>query len=172
MADFAYELCHCRIGGVCPPASCPTTGRRNRSGRSWPSCPPVGPGCLPCCCGALRQAEELGLQWRDLNFAAAAPAVTVRQGKGDRSRVVPAHPELMDAFRSVPRGRANDSVFHFSARTAARWIMQAAPRQAVARFNVRRAIIGLIARRSQRCSYRSGKRSRCWNGFLRTTEFP
>ena len=78
----------------------------------------------------------------------AAPAVTVRQGKGDRSRVVPAHPELMDAFRSVPRGRANDSVFHFSARTAARWLMQAAPRLALARFNVRCAIIGLIAQRT------------------------
>ena len=35
MADFAYELCHSRIEGVCPPESCPTTGRRNRFGRSW-----------------------------------------------------------------------------------------------------------------------------------------
>ena len=69
---------------------------------------------------ALRQAEALDLQWRDLNFAAAAPTITVRKGKGRRSRVVPAHPELMDAFRSVPRGRANDRVFQFSDRTAAR----------------------------------------------------
>ena len=44
--------------------------------------------------------------------------------RGGRSRVVRAHPELADAFRSVPRGRADDRVFQFSARTAARWITQ------------------------------------------------
>ena len=31
---------------------------------------------------ALRQAEVVDLQWRDLNFAAAAPTITVRKGKG------------------------------------------------------------------------------------------
>ena len=53
-----------------------------------------------------------------------APTITVRAGKSGRSRLVPAHPELVDAFRSVPRGRADDRVFQFSARTAARWIRQ------------------------------------------------
>ena len=73
---------------------------------------------------ALRQAEALDLEWRDLSFAAASPTITVRAGKGGRSRLVPAHPELVDAFRSVPRGRVDDRVFQFSARTAARWITQ------------------------------------------------
>ena len=47
VADLAYEVDHCRIGGVCPPASCPTTGRWSRASRSWPSCPPASPGCSP-----------------------------------------------------------------------------------------------------------------------------
>ena len=47
VADFAYEVDHCRIGGVCPPASCPTTGRWSRSGKSCPPCPPASPGCSP-----------------------------------------------------------------------------------------------------------------------------
>ena len=36
--------------------------------------------------------------------------------------MVPAHSELVDAFRSVPRGRADNRVFQFPDRTAARWI--------------------------------------------------
>ena len=51
---------------------------------------------------ALRQAEALNLEWRDLQFASTQPSVTVRNGKGGRFRVVPVHPELVDAFRSVP----------------------------------------------------------------------
>ena len=48
---------------------------------------------------ALRQAEALDLQWWDLNFAAApAPTITVRKGKEGRSRVVLAHPELVDVY--------------------------------------------------------------------------
>ena len=34
----ANEVCHGRIGDVCPPASCPTTGRRNRYGCGLPDC--------------------------------------------------------------------------------------------------------------------------------------
>ena len=34
---------------------------------------------------------------------AASPTIRVRDGKGGRSRVVPAHPELVEAFRSIPR---------------------------------------------------------------------
>ena len=70
----------------------------------------------------MRQAEALDLQWRDLNFAAAAPTITVRKGKGGRSGVVPDHSELVDAFRSVPRGKPDERVFQFSDWTAARWI--------------------------------------------------
>ena len=80
---------------------------------------------------ALRQAEALGLQWRDLQFDGTAPTVTVRSGKGGRYRVVPAHPELVDAFRSVRKGKPDAPVFAgrrgsaVSGRTVNRWIGQA-----------------------------------------------
>ena len=35
--------------------------------------------------------------------------------------MVPAHPELVDVFWSVPRGRADNRVFQLCDRTAARW---------------------------------------------------
>ena len=79
---------------------------------------------------ALRQAEALSLTWRDLQFAGPKPTVTVRQGKGGRHRVAPAHPELVDAFRSVRKGKPDDWVFAghpgspLSARTVNRWIAQ------------------------------------------------
>ena len=47
----------------------------------------------------LRQAEALNLEWRDRQFASTQPSVTVRNGKGGRFHVVPAHPEFVDAFR-------------------------------------------------------------------------
>ena len=72
--------------------------------------PAVRPWVLCPAAVALRAAPGGGAQ-----SAVAGPEFC-------RSRVVPAHPELVDAFRSVPRGRADDSVFHFSDRTAARWI--------------------------------------------------
>ena len=76
----------------------------------------------------MRQAEALNLEWRDLQFVGAQPSVTVRNGKGGKYRVVPAHPELVDAFRSVPHRDLTDKVFTsrhgepLSARTEARWI--------------------------------------------------
>ena len=39
--------------------------------------------------------------------------------------MVPAHPELVDAFRPVPRGWADERAFRFSDRTASRWITAA-----------------------------------------------
>ena len=92
------------------------------------------PAGQPCLLGlmlwrtALRQAEALNLEWRDLQFANAQPSVTVRNGKGGKYRVVPAHPELVDAFRSVHHRGPVDKVFTgragkpLSSRTAARWI--------------------------------------------------
>ena len=79
---------------------------------------------------ALRQAEALNLEWRDLQFTSTQPSVTVRNGKGGRFRVVPAHPELVDAFRSVPHRSPADKVFTgrsgkpLSPRSAARWIAE------------------------------------------------
>ena len=48
----------------------------------------------------------------------------LRQSKAGRGGLVPPHPELVDAFRSVSRGRPDDRVFQLSARTAAGWIAQ------------------------------------------------
>ena len=79
---------------------------------------------------ALRQAEALNLEWRDLQFASTQPSVTLRNGKGGRFRVVPAHPELVDAFRSVPHRSPADRVFAgrggkpLSPGSAARWIAE------------------------------------------------
>ena len=42
--------------------------------------------------------------------AGAQPLVTVRNGKGGRFRVAPAHPELVDAFRSVSHRSPSDKV--------------------------------------------------------------
>ena len=55
---------------------------------------------------ALRQAEALDLEWRDLSFAAASPTTTVLEGKGGRSRLVPEHPELVGAFRAQKQGES------------------------------------------------------------------
>ena len=48
----------------------------------------------------------------------------LRQAKAGRGGLVPPHPELVDAFRLVSRGRPDDRVFQLSARTAAGWIAQ------------------------------------------------
>ncbi|MXZ90691.1 MAG: site-specific integrase [Chloroflexi bacterium] len=58
---------------------------------------------------ALRQAEALNLDWRDLQFAGVQPSVTVRNGKDGKYRVVPAYTELVDTFQSGPhRGWGQD----------------------------------------------------------------
>ena len=69
-------------------------------------CPPAG---------ALRAAPGGGAR-----SAVAGPELCRRRAdhhgeerQGGRSRVVPAHPELVDAFRSVPKGRADDRYSHF-----------------------------------------------------------
>ena len=77
---------------------------------------------------ALCQAGGLDTEWRDLHFAGAQPSVTDRNGKGGKYRTVPAHPELVDVFRSVTYRGLIDKVFTRrggkppSAKTAARWI--------------------------------------------------
>ena len=72
----------------------------------------------------LRQSEALKLEWWDLNFTAQVPTVSVREGKGGGSRVVPVHRQLVEAFLPIRRGRPGDRVFPFSPRTATRWIAQ------------------------------------------------
>ena len=83
------------------------------------------------CPGSLvSQYSDSLLKWRDLQFAGAQPSVMVRYGKGGRYRVVPAHPELVDAFRSVlcrsigQKGFMGRASKPMSSRTAARRISE------------------------------------------------
>ena len=46
----------------------------------------------------------------------------LRQAKAGRGGLVPPHPELVDAFRSVSRGRPDDRVFQLSA-----WLGHSSP---------------------------------------------
>ena len=125
VADFAYELCHGRIWGVCPPATAPLldagTGPANLGRDARRSALAV---CPPAVAHRAAAGGSVEAGRRDLNFAAASPTIPVRDDKGGRSRVVPAHPELVEAFRSISKGRPNHRVFLFSPRTAARWISQ------------------------------------------------
>ena len=78
----------------------------------------------------LRRAEAINLEWRDLQFGGGQPSVMVRNRKGGRYRVVPAHPEMVDAFRSVPHGNPTEKVFTgrggkpLFPGTGARWISE------------------------------------------------
>lgn len=47
----------------------------------------------------LRISEALDLEPRDLELDDANPTLRVRRGKGNRSRLVPVHPELAAALR-------------------------------------------------------------------------
>ena len=69
----------------------------------------------------------------DLSLNSDQPTIRVRQGKGNRSRNVPVHPELLNAltavlqFADVGRG----SVIGVSRSTAWRWVQEAANRAVV-----------------------------------------
>ena len=81
MAGFIGEACHWLGWGVCPPANCHTTGRRKQVRQILAAMPAGRPWLFALLLwrSALRQAEALDLQWRDLNFAAAAPTITARK---------------------------------------------------------------------------------------------
>ena len=78
----------------------------------------------------LRVSEALALEVADLDFAATNPTVRVRKGKGNKSRMVPLHPELTVAFRNfldysnTRRGK----IFFANRTTAWRWIQGATAR--------------------------------------------
>ena len=78
----------------------------------------------------LRVSEALELEAADLSLNSDQPTIRVRQGKGNRSRIVPVHPELLNAlvavlqFADVGRG----SIFGVSRSTAWRWVREAASR--------------------------------------------
>ena len=81
----------------------------------------------------LRVSEVLALEAVDLSLGSDQPTIRVRQGKGGRSRIVPVHPELLNAldavlqFSQIGRGR----LIPVSRSTAWRWV-QAAVDRAVA----------------------------------------
>ena len=78
----------------------------------------------------LRVSEALALEAADLSLNSDQPTLRVRQGKGNRSRIVPVHPELLNAlvavlqFADVGRGR----LIEVSRSTAWRWVQEAANR--------------------------------------------
>ena len=49
----------------------------------------------------LRVSEAVALEVSDLQLDGYNPTLRVRQGKGHKDRIVPAHPELAAAFRQV-----------------------------------------------------------------------
>ena len=57
------------------------------------------------------EAANLALEAADLSLHPDQPTIRVRQGKGGRSRIVPVHPELLNAldavlqFSQIGRGR-------------------------------------------------------------------
>ena len=81
----------------------------------------------------LRVSEALALEPADLLLDSDQPTIRVRQGKGGRSRIVPVHPELLNAlvavlqFSQIGRGQ----IIPVSRSTAWRWV-QAAVNRAVA----------------------------------------
>ena len=81
----------------------------------------------------LLVSEALALEAADLSLDSDQPTIRVRQGKGGRSRIVPVHPELLNAlaavlqFSQIGRGR----IIPVSRSTAWRWV-QAAVDRAVA----------------------------------------
>jgi len=57
----------------------------------------------------LRRSEIAGLQRTDLNLWADPPTIIVRNGKGGKDRVIPAHPDLVGLLISY---RGTGPVFH------------------------------------------------------------
>ena len=78
----------------------------------------------------LRVSEALALETADLCLDPNQPTIRVRQGKGGRSRIVPVHPELLNAldavlqFSQIGRGR----IIPVSRSTAWRWVQAAVDR--------------------------------------------
>ena len=78
----------------------------------------------------LRVSEALALESADLSLDSDLPTIRVRQGKGGRSRIVPVHPELLNAldavlqFSQIGRGR----IMSVSRSIAWRWVQAAVDR--------------------------------------------
>ena len=78
----------------------------------------------------LRVSEALALEPADLSLDSDQPTILVRQGKGNRSRIVPIHPELQNALVTVLQFASvgKDRVISVYPTTAWRWVQVAAKR--------------------------------------------
>ena len=82
----------------------------------------------------LRVSEALALEARDLQLDTERPTMRVRLGKGQRTRIVPVHPELAGALRlrlnyGGPRAKQTTRLVGVNTRKqAAVWIRQAVER--------------------------------------------
>ena len=79
----------------------------------------------------LRVSEAVALEPGDLSLSADHPTLRVRRGKGNKTRVVPVHPELVGALASaVVYGRRNRSgpIIQATRQTAWRWVQQSMER--------------------------------------------
>ena len=78
----------------------------------------------------LRVSEALALEAADLSLNSDQTTLRVRQGKGNRSRIVPVHPELLNALVAVLQFAdvSRSSIIGVSRSTAWRWVQEAASR--------------------------------------------
>ena len=75
----------------------------------------------------LRISEALALDVTDLNLNSDMPTIRVRHGKGNKSRIVPCHPELQAAFiNALAYGNVwHGRIMEVSRSTAWRWVQKA-----------------------------------------------
>ena len=76
----------------------------------------------------LRISEALALEAADLSLGSDSPTLRVRQGKGNRDRIVPVHPELSAGLANHIRYRrlASGRLVTVHKSTAWRWVKAAA----------------------------------------------
>ncbi len=79
----------------------------------------------------LRVSEAVALEPGDLTLESEHPTLRVRRGKGNKTRIVPVHPELAAAFTlAMGYGRRNQHgpFIQATRQTAWRWIQQSVER--------------------------------------------
>jgi len=74
---------------------------------------------------ALRVSEALALEVPDISLEGDYPTLRVRQGKGGKTRLVPVHPELGAALRTIISiGNRKGRLVEASRSTAWRWVRE------------------------------------------------
>lgn len=75
----------------------------------------------------LRVSEAINVRWSDIRHD-DRPTLRVRRGKGNKSRLVPLHPELGAAFRvsrRYQRVRTQDKIIDVGRQAASKWVKAA-----------------------------------------------